>query len=113
MMEEGYRIPTIDEFVQDFEFERKIRRGGGSWFGFNINMSKEEVEKQLLVNRQPIFDEWIPMKVWWKPRTLEEATITTKDESTGEIWTSIINPEFDKPINEEKMISEGKIRVKI
>ncbi len=105
-----YRTPRVEEFIQGFEFEYLQRSGGGSYF-YMINedgslCTEEDCKKQVEKNRQPIVEEWIPLKVWWKPETLEEA------KKTSGLITWFICP-FDAPISKERSVKNRTVRVKI
>ncbi len=96
----GYRIPALNEFIQDFEYELKITTGELSgWY----NGKKIKTIKSI--------SNWYPKKVWWLPRTREEGIRHDKFDD-GTIITWFINPKFDAPPI-ERYISEKAVRVKI
>jgi hypothetical protein len=58
MVEEGYRVPTKEEFVEGFTFEYLHISGGGSFMLVGVDTTDAEKEEQLIKNRQPIVTEW-------------------------------------------------------
>jgi len=100
-MGKKYRIPRLEEFVQDFEYEYKYKTGGGgSW----VN--------GIQVSSYPPSSKWIKQKVWWLPRTREEAKKTcVYDDGSSITW--FINPNFDKPYDIQSMLDDKSLRVKI
>jgi len=111
-LEDSYRIPMIHEFVQGFEFERRIKRGGSSWFIMDFSKSKEQIQEEVDRNRSETYYEWLPMKVWWKPRDYEESIRTIKDIESGITVTYFIS-DFDSPLSLEEELEGGNIRCKI
>lgn len=97
----GYRVPKLEEFVQDFEYEYKFKSGGG---GIWTNGK--------LIYKIPASSEWFKQKVWWLPRNREEAKRTTVYED-GTSITWFINPNFDKPYDIRSMLEQNLLRVKI
>jgi len=95
---EGYRVPTIDEFVQDFEFE--IAREMGMYIP-----TGEGKLKRVGVSHW----HWAPMKVTWKCDP-DELYSEKDGEYTVHSRGSFRN--FFKPINEEAFIKSGMVRVK-
>lgn len=103
-MEEGYRIPAIDEFIQGFEFEVVDWTVPTGIFFFNPKMGHLEHFK---------FQEnkvWKPMQVTWMNdpnadviEKIGDFTIHTKG--------SVLN--FFQPFDVESYLKQGLIRVKI
>lgn len=97
----GYRVPKIEEFVQDFHFERRHSYS----FGF-IDFEKGGYKKMKS------FESWTPMQVWWKYP--EDAMITSPLGDEGHTITQTgrsIN--FFKPFDEQSFIDQKLVRVKI
>lgn len=105
MENEEYRTPSIEEFVQGFEFE-KIHTE--TWGFFILDMSNNSSET---IGETKTKKSWIPMKVWWKTNPKER--IIEKDEE-GNTWDysgELVN--FFKPFDEQDMIDKKLVRVKI
>lgn len=104
----GYRIPEFKEFIQDFEFEYLATRGGEgmvTYIGEGGTLTKAEVF------RVPITKTWTPMKVWWKPRSKEEAKrVSEYPDGTKITW---FVGEIDAPISVRHSIEDKLVRVKI
>jgi len=104
-MKKGYRIPTITELTtQDFEFEysSKIAINYKLYHDGDFTFSKPIKYKTF----------WNKIKVWWHPRTKEEAFKTSYyHDGTSISW--VVNPLMDNPFHEETMIKNKSIRVKI
>lgn len=98
MIEEGYRIPTIDEFVQGFKFE--LRKDYS--FGFiTLGKGYEKVKDYSI---------WTECEVWWKS---EEKWITQSYEDGTKFTMSGSTNNFFKPFDEKSFLDQGLIRVKI
>lgn len=105
MNENKYRTPTIDEFIQDFEYELLIEESG-RYVMYDYNTNEECYSKPWK------FEYWCPKIVTWKAP--EGFTTVECDGITYTIDNSIGN--FLDGISEEvlqKQINAGKIRVKI
>lgn len=97
---EGYRVPTIDEFVQGFEFEI-AKDLEFLILDFSDNTKSKSLGK---------FRIWEPAKVWWKG-DLKNRIIFTDDE--GFNWNLPSPNIFCKPFDEQSMIDQKLVRVKI
>lgn len=102
----GYRIPSASEFVQGFEFQYRQKFGGGSANYIDEHGVWHQVAKFKT------YSKWLDMKVWWMPRTREEATIVHKWDD-GSTCTTFINPVWDCPFNVEERIKFKTVRVKL
>ena len=93
-----YRIPTIDEFIQGFEFE--VRHD------YKIQMLDLSGETKPETISESIV--WAPSKVTWK------ATEWITEEKNGmkyHISPGVIN--FFEPFDVESFLEQGLIRVKL
>ena len=97
---EGYRVPTIDEFVQGFEFEvcKEMKL-------IHLGMTQKQI------NSIPYSKVWTPMKVNWKydPKIL----ITRTLDNGMKVTTTGSFENFFKPFDEQLMIDQKLVRVKI
>lgn len=98
-MENKYRTPKIEEFVQGFEFEL---RKDYKFIVLNFESNKSEATQE--------YSEWVPCKVWWKMD--ENARITDTYDGYSVTITGLTN-NFFKPFDEESFLKQGLIRVKI
>ena len=98
-----YRKPELKEFVQDFEFEYLQTIGGGSFFFIDSNTDNNNIAEQLLKNRQPEQNKWVPMKVFW----LNEDWIDCGN------FVYKLHSVIDCPINLKWALDNNKIRTKI
>lgn len=100
-MEDGYRIPRLEEFIQGFEFEVAIDYKFG-----HIDFSTDPAIGDFTSYR-----EWKPCKVWWKHDPNEFIAETDGEGNKLTIIGSAIN--FFKPFDEEAYIEQELVRVKI
>ncbi len=96
-MEEGYRVPKLEEFVQGFEFEV-----GNDYQWIYINSDKLP---------EPKYRVWRPAKVWWKANPKEMITEKTENGNIF-IYSGYLN-NFFKPFDEQSFIDQELVRVKI
>ena len=101
-MEEGYRLPTIDEFIQGFEFEYSSEhRWGMIYFHEDGTSSMKQGEPYII---------WHKAKVHWK-----QTDWVTEEYSDGQTVT--MSPEtynlLSEPFNIQSWLDQGLIRVKI
>lgn len=116
-MEEGYRIPTIEEFVQGFEFE-VAKDNKYVWMdtvddnGKIIKETDEESRKRFKekMDASPLIRTWRPSKVWWKRDPHE--IITREVDGITYSYPGAINNIY-KPFDEQSFIDQGLVRVKI
>ena len=106
MTDSGYYIPTIDQFVAGFNFEtlERISLSFAIWDFSNKEVSDEQKYEE---------DVWIPRICDWKYNKTELIEIPY-NEFTWYIMGKTLNDYSsfnDEKI--EKLIKEGKIRVKI
>ena len=102
-MEEGYRVPRLEEFVQGFEFEK------ANDYSFGIlDMS----EGGNFISSSEKSRIWSPMKVWWKHNPYERIIEPLDNEgNTIEYSGEFLN--FFAPFNEQSFIEQELVRVKI
>lgn len=99
-IEEGYRIPKEEEFVQGFEFERK-----DIYQPMMLNLINNTCENI----GEPIIT-WTPMKVWWMHEPNE---IITREIDGMKFIYNGFTANFFKPFDVKSFIEQGLIRVKI
>lgn len=98
-MEEQYRIPTIDEFIQGFKFE--VRRDYR--FGFlNLEESTFDGGKEYSI--------WDLTEVWWGCNPDDVVTYNDADYKISLTGRTV---NFFKPFDVESFLKQGLIRVKI
>ena len=105
-----YRIPTIDEFVQGFRFE-KLEHTKGTKLG-GIGFLDPEYNAKYGKSFYAEEDKWVEITVWWDKKP-EWITVNYDGMSI----TSIALPEFDwLPWTGkgyiQKLIDDGRIRVR-
>ena len=98
-MEEGYRVPRLEEFVQGFEFEVK-------------HTSRYAIID--LTTGESSFGEpyhfWTEGKVWWMK---ESKMVTTESEEGFKVTYNQAMDNFFKPFDEQGYIDQELVRVKI
>lgn len=103
-MEEGYRVPRLEEFVQGFEFEvAKDTR----FFILDLSAGADNSAQF----NQPFTRHWLSGKVWWKHPPENRIIERSIDGTTLNISGYMVN--FFKPFDEAEYIRQGLVRVKI
>jgi len=99
-MEEGYRIPTAEEFVQGFKFEQ----------AHDTRMVIIDLSKPARKDDTPFTRHWTESEVWWdcKPDEFVEY-----NWYAGKIKLKGSTVNFFKPFDVESYINQGLVRVKI
>jgi hypothetical protein len=94
---EGYRVPTLEEFVQDFEFEIAVDTG--------IYIP----DKAGKLNFYPNPRAWEPMKVYWMN---DPKKIITEQCGDYTVHTTGAAKNFFMPFDVAVMIERKLVRVK-
>ncbi len=113
-MEDKYYTPSLDEFVQGFEFERLGNKKGdrlGALVFFDFSKDADVPMRE----ERPFFceeDDWHKITVFWDR---EPRTRTTESEGVSFTWKEF--PKWDwYPWTEEgyieKLIKDGKVRAR-
>ncbi len=93
-VEEGYRTPAREEFVRGFKFEWLQRTGGGSFFIWSFDKTKEDIQAECDKNRFPIKEEWTKHQI---PKSMRLS----------------FNPDWDLWFSLDHAIENNLVRVKI
>lgn len=99
-MDDGYRIPTEDEFVQGFEYEVR-----NEYSIVIMDLQKGEVSERSA----PSYT-WTKGKVFWKK---EPKVITVKMENSATLTYDQSLDNFFEPFNVASFLEQGLLRTKI
>ena len=98
-MEEGYRIPAAEEFVQGFKFEKACA----------TRMVMIDFGKPPVKDETPFTRHWVESEVWWDCKPDE---FITQEYEGHKVLLKGSTVNFFKPFDVESFIKQGLVRVK-